>query len=259
MKRRSSSSGRAGPPKGSLPNPAPFPYADYVRARQTLLKSLKSGPHFYALLSGLSGMGKTSLLRDIQDELERHRYQIVYISSSNASAVGIVRLFVQRLHVSPRLSYLETVQVLSEAIRAQPAQVLLWIDEADQADRSTLQEVRMLVESDLGSEPLATVVLSGLPALLALVDAPALFPLKRRISLRCSLCGLVRDELDLFLEHRFGATDAQRVPASVRDELFERTQATPALIDQVIRHALAVHSGRLDAEDVRATLDSHGL
>jgi type II secretory pathway predicted ATPase ExeA len=124
---------------------------------------------------------------------------------------------------------------------------------------ATLQEIRMLAESDLGIEPLATVVLSGLPALVSHMDAPALFPFKRRVTLRCSLAGLRRDELAPFVEHRFGGTDAPRIPTAVHDELFERTQATPALIDTVIRQALRRSSGRLDADDVRVVLDTHGL
>jgi len=253
MKRRSQ-----GKAAGSAPNPAPFPYADYVQAKKTLQQTLR-GPRFYGLVRGASGMGKTCLLRDISGSLDRHRHQVVYISSSKVSIVGIVRFLAQTLHVSPRRSYLETVQLLSEAIRAQAAHMLLWIDEADQMEAATLQEIRMLAESDLGTEPLATVVLCGLPALIAHMDAPALFPFKRRITLRCSLMGLRRDELDPFVEHRFGSTDAQRIPTAVRDELFERTQATPALIDTVVRHALSRGSGRLDGEDVRAVLDTHGL
>jgi type II secretory pathway predicted ATPase ExeA len=254
MKRRSQSTGKAA---GSAPSAAPFPYADYVQAKKTLQQTLRGGPRFYGLVCGASGMGKTCLLRDISGSLDRH--QVVYISSSKVSIVGIVRFLAQTLHVSPRRSYLETVHLLSEAIRAQAAHMLLWIDEADQMEAATLQEIRMLAESDLGTEPLATVVLSGLPALIAHMDAPALFPFKRRVTLRCSLAGLRRDELDPFLEHRFGTTDAQRVPVAVRDELFERTQATPALIDTVIRHALSRASGRLDAEGVRAVLDTHGI
>lgn len=255
MKRRSQSSGKAA---GSAPNAAPFPYADYVQAKKTLQQTLR-GPRFYGLVRGASGMGKTCLLRDISGTLDRHRHQVVYISSSKVSIVGIVRFLAQTLHVSPRRSYLETVHLLSEAIRAQAAHMLIWIDEADQMEGATLQEIRMLAESDLGTEPLATVVLSGLPALAAHMDAPALFPFKRRVTLRCSLAGLRRDELDPFVEHRFGSTDAPRIPTAVRDELFERTQATPALIDTVVRHALTRASGRLDAEDVRVVLDTHGL
>lgn len=254
MKRRSAS--QTAPP--AVPSSQPFPYADYVQAKNALKQAL-GGVRFYALVAGPSGMGKTSLLRDIAADLDRHRHHLIYISSSKASLVGIVRCLAQTLHVSPRRSYLETVRVLTDAIHAQTAHLLLWIDEADQVEPETLQEVRMLAECDLGVEPLVSVVLSGLPALLAHLDAPSLFPLKRRITVRCNLAGLRRHELDPFLEHRFGTTDTERLPKAVRDDLFERTRATPALIDSVVRSALERNPGRLDSDDIRSILDVHGL
>lgn len=251
---------RTPPPDDSEPpRPSPFPYADYVQARKTLFDALQGHPGFYATITGRSGMGKTCLLRDLNADLDRHRYLVLYVSSSRASLVGVVRFVAQKLHVSPRRSYLETVDVLSGAIAAQSAHLLLWIDEADQVDTATLQEVRMLAESNLGTEQLFTVVLSGLPALIAQLDAPLLFPLKRRLSVRCTLAGLRRDELAAFLEHRFGSNDAARIPAAVHDELFERTQATPALIDQAVRHTLANANGTIHPEDIRACLDTAGL
>jgi type II secretory pathway predicted ATPase ExeA len=204
-------------------------------------------------------MGKTCLLRDIAQSLDRHRHHIVYISSSKASLVGIVRFLAQALHVSPRRTYLETVQVLTEAIQAQTAHLLLWVDEAHEVDIATLQEVRMVAEADLGAEQILTVVLSGLPSLIAHLDAPPLFPLKRRITLRLRLDGLRREELDPFLEHRFGSSEAQRVPDTIRDELFERTQAAPAVIDSVVRRALSTSSGKLDSEAIRVILDKQAL
>jgi type II secretory pathway predicted ATPase ExeA len=145
---------------------------------------------------------------------------------------------------------------LNEAIQAQTAHLLLWVDEADQVDPGALGQVRMLAESEMGCEQLMSVVLSGLPAIGAQLDAPGLFPLKRRISYRLTLAGLRRDELEAFLQHRFGAAEARRVPAGVHDELFERTQATPALIDKTVRHALSSSQQTpLDPETVRAALD----
>jgi type II secretory pathway predicted ATPase ExeA len=236
----------------------PFPYADYVEARRGLRAAL-AGPSFYALLTGASGMGKTCLLRELTAELDRHRYHVFYVSSSRASLLGVVRFVAQKLHVSPRRSYLETADVLAEAIAAQTAHLLLWVDEADRVEPVALQELRMLAESSLGVAQLFSVILSGLPPLRSLLDAPALFPLKRRITLRWMLAGLRREELDPFLEHRFGAAEAQRVPLAVRDELFERTQATPALLDAVIRRALLAATGPLDPEQIRAALDLAGL
>lgn len=238
--------------------PSPFPYADYVEARTGLLAALQ-GPSFYALVTGASGMGKTCLLRELAVELDRHRHYVLYVSSARASLVGIVRFIAQKLHVSPRRSYLETVDLLSDAIQAQTSHLLLWVDEADQIEPATLQEIRMLAESHLGRTQLFSIVLSGLPQLLAVLDAPALFPLKRRIGPRWTLAGLRRDELAPFLVHRFGTKDTERLPPSIHDELFERTQATPALIDSVARRALGATNGITDPEEIRAALDLSGL
>jgi type II secretory pathway predicted ATPase ExeA len=243
-------------PSTDEPQAEPFPYADYVKARDDLLRALQ-GPSFYALLTGISGMGKTSLLRDLSAKLDRQI--VLYISSSRASRVGVVRFLANKLHVGPRRSHIETVDVLCDAIQAQTSHLLLWMDEADQVETATLQEVRMLAESHLALEQLFSVVLSGLPQLLSRLDAPTLFPLKRRISRRYVLAGLHREELISFLVHRFGSVEADRIPAAIHDELFERTQATPALIDLVVRHALATAKGDIDLEDVRAALDTAGL
>lgn len=255
MKRRAEASPNTTP---VLPSTTPFPYADYAETKTALQKALRAS-HFYALVAGASGMGKTCLLRDIATGLDRHRHTIVYISSANASLVGVVRFLAQALHVTPRRSYLETVQILTEAISAHTGHLLLWIDEAHEVEPATLQELRKLAESHLGAEQLLSVVLSGLPALVSQLDAPRLFPLKRRIGLRFHLAGLRRDELDPFIEHRFGTADAQRVPDAVRDDLFERTQATPALIDSVVRRALQTRKTKLDTDDIRTILDKQGL
>lgn len=239
------------------PSREPFAYADYVQARQTLQDALAGAP-FYALLTGASGMGKSALLRALVEGMDRHRHQAIYLSSTRASMTNIVRFLARMLRVSPRRSSLETVDELAKAIRAQPAKPVVCVDEADRLTPDTLQEFRVIAECELQAEPLFSVILSGLPSLADLIDAPVAFPLKRRIGVRCSLAGLRRDELVPFLEHRFGA-DARRVPAGALDELFERTQAAPGLLDAIVRRALLTSSGRLDVDSVHAALDQSGL
>lgn len=247
-------------PPDSGPDASPFLYADYVETKKTLTGALK-GPCFYATVTGASGMGKTELGRDISQSLDTHRYQIVYLTSANISLVSIVRFLAQRLHVGARRSYLETVDVIAETISAQTAHMVLWLDEADRLEPDTLSELRTLAEHKLQSRQIVTLILCGLPTLQGKLEAPALFPLKRRIAHRLALTGLRRDELDAFLSHRFGTGQAHRIPTSARDELFERTQAAPALVDQVCRHALskAKTNETLDPELIRAVLDTHGL
>lgn len=236
----------------------PFPYGDWVRARTELLEALE-GSCFYAVLLGASGMGKTCLFRDLEARLDRRRHHAVYLASSRASVTGIVRLLAHHLHLRPRRSYLETLFALTQTLAVHGARIVLWLDEAEQLDLATLERLRTLVEADPAA-PSFSVVLSGGPELGGRLDSPRLLALARRITPRCTLAGLRRDELDGFLVHRFGAAAAARLPTSIRDELFERTSATPALLDRVVRRLLARHpQGAIDDDEVRASLDTASL
>jgi len=241
------------------PSQAPFPYADYLQALDAVHKVF-AGPCTYLAILGPSGMGKTSLARELVTRLDGSRNTLLYLSSSRISAMGVVRCVAHKMHIWPKRNYLETVQLVSQALSRDPGHVMLWIDEADQADPDTLQEVRMIAESELKDTPLLSVVLSGLPALAANLDCAALFPLKRRIARHYLLAGLKRHELDPFLQHRFGDDAVQRIPNAFRDELFERAQAAPAVIDKIISQALAQKSaGPIDPEVCHAILDTNGL
>jgi len=248
---------RTASPSPLEPQPGPFLYADYVQAQTDLQVALDAGP-FYGVLTGASGMGKSSLLHRLASAADAHRFHAVYLSSSRANVTNLVRFLACSLRITPCRSHLETVQAFANALCSQPAHLVVQVDEADRVDPDALQELRVLAECDASGKQLFSVILSGLPDVLSLLDSPALFPLKRRLSVRAQLRGLRRDELEPFLVHRLGA-GAERVPAAVHDELFERTQGAPGLIESALRMPLARAKGRLSADQVRAGLDPLGL
>jgi type II secretory pathway predicted ATPase ExeA len=240
-------------------NPEPFPYEDYQAARQALEHAL-SGPPFYALVLGSSGTGKTSLIRELAAHLDRRRTQIVYVSSSRTNSTAIALACARRLHLGPRRSYLDTVNLVAQAMLAQPSHWLLWVDEAHDVDAQTLNEIRNLAEADATLPQLFSVVLCGLPLLAQHLDAGDLFPLKRRIgTTRLTLSGLRRPELEPFLRFRFGSEQAKRIPPLCQGEIFERTGGAPALIDRVVRAALVGHDGLLTEEKLHHALDRCAL
>lgn len=246
-------------PTEATPNPAPYPYRDYVAARTLIESSLGAGV-FYGLVLGGSGTGKTSLVRELAQTLDRREHQLLYLSTPRVSLLSVTRYFAQVLRVTPRRSSLETIKVIADALQAQPTKLIAWIDEAGSMPIDTLGELRSLAEFSHEVPQIFSVVLSGTPELKTLLDASALFPLKRRISVRIALDGLRRDELDPFLVHRFGSEDSRRLPASLRDELFERARGVPALLDSVARHALArAGDGTVGDEHLREALDASSL
>jgi type II secretory pathway predicted ATPase ExeA len=240
---------------GASGDARPFPYADYAKAKSALCEAL-IGPRVYALLLGGSGMGKTRLAKDIGSVLDQRRHHLLYVAAYRASLAGIVHLCASRLHLRLRRSHLQTVVVLAETLGAQTRNLTLWLDDADQLASGCLTQLRTLVEATGAAAPVMSIVLAGPPALRTRLSSPELFSLRRRIALECMLAGLRRDELAPFLEHRFGAAAAARLPESVRDELFERTQAAPALLDRVVRQILGRRpQGAIHDDEVRDLLD----
>jgi len=241
------------------PQATTFPYRDYIAAKQDLLAAIRGGP-FYGLVFALSGMGKTCLMRDVWASLDRHRYQLLYLSAANVSLLGISRFFAQTCHIAPKRTFIETCKVLADVLKAQPVQQLLWIDEADRVSADTIAELRILAECDREIPQMFSIIFSGLPELGSLISSPKLFPLKRRITVRVQLTGLCRDELAAFLAHRFGSVDEKRIPPELRDEIFERTLATPALIERVVKRILErAGQERVAEAHLREALDAQGL
>jgi general secretion pathway protein A len=215
----------------------PFVYSDFEEAKRELLGAVARGP-LYGLLIGLSGTGKTSLLREVARALDRHRFQVHYLAQSKTSSGGVARFLCEALHLTPRRSHVQTLSAMAEYLRTLPFRVLVFVDEAQLLAEDTLQELRLLAESELDSPPLFSVLLSGLPELKRKLDTPSLFPLKRRLSLRLELRGLKAEEVAPFLRERFGKLRFSPESVSL---LFERARGVPALLEDLARFALERH------------------
>jgi type II secretory pathway predicted ATPase ExeA len=218
------------------PRESPFPYRDYVAASNALLAAIRKGP-FYALVTGETGTGKTTLPREISQKLDRG-YKILYLSSSSVSPPGVSNFLAESLRVAPRRSHVQTAKAIADVLKAEPVHHIFWVDQADKASQESLTVVLALAEGDLAVPQLLSVVFSGLPELRTALDARELFPLKRRITVRCTLAGLARDEVDAFLVHRLGGAAAQRLPVATKDEIFERAKGSPALVAKAARTVL---------------------
>lgn len=241
MTRKAASSPSA--PPSLFPSAPPEPdrdrvlaYADFARAQAALARAVALPAPFYGLLLGPSGTGKTLLLRLLEASLDRHRVQHLYlIAQARFTPIALARLLAQALHVPARRTHAETAKALGQLLRSRlPLQrLVVSIDEAQRLSDETLEEVRVLAESELDvKHPLFSVILAGPPSLRERFDAHDLFALKRRLSLRLELTGLTKDECRPFLECRLGAPRAVRFRDDALALVFERGRGIPALVEQ---------------------------
>jgi type II secretory pathway predicted ATPase ExeA len=238
-------------------NRSPFPFRDFVRTKDNLVRALVDGAETYAMLTGETGTGKTALLRELRGQLDRTRHRVLYFSAARKlGAAGLVKVTGEALRVRTSMCHSVSLDRLLRALAEESHTVLLWLDEAQDLPAETLAEVRALAESDLDGSCRIQVLFVGLPRLRAeLQSRPYLW---RRIVVREELTGLVIDEMQDFLDHHFDGGQSKRLCQQGLTTLFERAAGVPGLLLPMYRAVLAragAGKGKVEHGLVADTLD----
>lgn len=242
-------------------NRSPFPFRDFERARSSLKTALGEQQETYVLLTGDTGTGKTALLRQLRSDLDRTSCRVLYFTEARRqNATGLVRVLAKQLRVKTSHYHAVSFDAVVKALAEDESRVLLWIDEAHDLPEETLFQIRALVESDLDGPASIQVLLAGLPKLRVVLQS---FPqLWRRIAVREEITGLLRDEVDDFLQHHFSATQAGRLCDDGRSLLFERARGVPGFLLPMFHAVLAAATsskGKIDPSVVDDALQRWDL
>jgi type II secretory pathway predicted ATPase ExeA len=242
-------------------NRTPFPFRDFVRAKDNLAQALVDHDDTYAMLTGDTGTGKTALLRELREQIDRTRYRVLYFSEAKKlGAVGLVKVVGESLRVRTSMCHSVSLDRLLRALVEESHTILLWLDEAQDLPQETLAEARALAESDLGGARRVKVLLVGLPRLRAVLQGlPYLW---RRTVIREEITGLVLDEVQSFLDHHFAAPQNRRLCERGLTALFERAKGIPGVLLPMYRAVLA-RSGsgktKIEPEQVEDSLERWSL
>ena len=79
-------------------NQLPFPFKDFMRAKEDLGSALVDDDEVYAMLTGETGTGKTALLSELHSQLDRSRYRVLYFSEARKlGAAGLIKVIGESL------------------------------------------------------------------------------------------------------------------------------------------------------------------
>jgi type II secretory pathway predicted ATPase ExeA len=242
-------------------NRSPYPFADFVRAKDSLTNALIELDETYAMLTGETGTGKTALLSELRGQLDRTRHRVLYFAESRKlGAAGLVKVVGESLRVRISMCHSVSLDRLLRALSDESHTILLWLDEAQDLPDETLAEVRALAESDLDGKRRVQVLFTGLPKLRAEMQShPYLW---RRIVVREEITGLVFGEVQGFLDHHFTDSQSNRLCELGLTTLFERAGGVPGLLLPMYRAVLAragSGKGKIEPEQVQDTLDRWDL
>ncbi|MBS0387600.1 MAG: AAA family ATPase [Proteobacteria bacterium] len=196
-------------------------------------------------LTGEVGTGKTTTIRSL---LAR---------SPNNADIALI--------INPRLTPAEFVQAICEElgvdvssaagngkmlvdllnrkllrIHAEGRRAVLIVDEAQNLTAEVLEQVRLLTNLETDSQKLLQIILIGQPELRELLNRNDLRQLAQRVTARCHLQPLARDDTAAYVRHRLrvaGATSDIFTPAGLR-EVHRRSRGVPRVINVICDRAL---------------------
>jgi len=160
----------------------------------------------FLLLTGEVGAGKTTLLRAALERVSPATDTALVLNTAGLGPHDLFKLIVRELGVQgtfeTKADYVIALKTFLLQRLDDGRNVVLVIDEAQNLDSGSLEEVRLLSNLETDTHKLLQIVLTGQPELRTTLKQPALRPLRQRIALEHHVESLLPEEARPFLEHR---------------------------------------------------------
>ncbi len=232
-------------PFPSTPRPDRYFSASAVEnSRQTLVRCIEraEGP---GLLVGGPGTGKSLLCALLADQF-RERFHLVKLDHARfCTRRALLQAVMFELNLPYRgLDEGELRLALIEFAKSTDMGrdgLLLLIDEAQTLPVRLIEEIRMITNVVVGSQPRVRLVLSGNPSLDERLASPKLESLSQRIAARCYLQPLSYDETAAYIRAQFAAAGGdphQVLAGDIWQAVYHASGGIPRLVNQVCDHAL---------------------
>ena len=205
-------------PFALTPNPRfVFQSEQYRVAEEQLLYGVSQKEGFM-LVTGPPGTGKTTLCRGLLEKLDRQKHRVALIFNPFLNGVEMLQALLSDFGLgdSNTTSRKELLDKLNTYLLQQLANgrtCIAIFDEAQHLSTEFLEQIRVLSNLETDNEKLIQIILVGQPELLKLLRTPQVAQLDQRVSVRCSLTHLSRDETGRYIYHRLNVAGAKgRIP-----------------------------------------------
>ena len=253
------------------PDPAFFfESVTHKKALSYLGYGLNQGEGFI-VITGEVGAGKSTLVGHLRNKIDADRVTIGEVVTSGLDGDAMITMAAHSFGFSvpsgdkaAALTAIETF--LHEEARA-GRKVMLIVDEAQNLSVGALEELRMLSNFHLGSQPLLQMVLLGQPEFRQLLEEwDELEQIRQRVIAAHHLEAMQPEEIEQYVVHRLSHVGWEGNPefeAQVWKRIFEESRGIPRLINRLMSRLLmrgaARSQSRIDVALVDAVVEEmHG-
>ncbi len=253
-------------------NPDPTFFFD-SRGHKNALAYLQFGAHQgegFIVVTGEIGAGKTTVVNALLNGLDRDKVVAAKVVSTQLEAGDLLRAIMTAFGIPPtapsKAQLIATLEAFLTAVAASGRRALLVVDEAQNLNRTAVEELRMLSNFQLGSHGLLQSFLVGQPELRALLQSKSMEQLRQRVIASCHLGPLDVTETQGYIEHRMrlvGWRDDPSFDPLAFAEIHRWTEGVPRRINRLCSRLLLgaylqdLH--RIDVALVRETARELGV
>jgi len=226
------------------PDPA---YLYFSPSHREALTSLKQGiEHFrgFMMLVAEPGMGKTTLLNKLMEELTDSA-RVVFLFQTQCSSRELLCFILNELEVDHTgMDVVAMHRALNQALLEEMLRgrrFVLIVDEAQNLQEPVLETIRLLSDFETTHSKLIQIVLAGQPQIAETLMRPSLVQLRQRIAVLANLKSLTPDETAAYIEHRLragGWSDKIIFSSDALDQIAELSAGVPRSINNLCFNAL---------------------
>lgn len=188
-----------------------------------------------ALLTGQTGVGKSTLIKLFLSLLPQNHFLPIYIYFTNLRASSLFNLIVNELgEVSKRTKERMFLQI-RDKIRKSNLTILLIFDEAHLLNSDAITDLRLLVSSALEEVLPLKIILSGQEEIKNTLKRSSLTDFAQRISVAYQLKSLTKAQTQAYIDFQINYSGAceKIFPAETKEMIHEYANGIPRQINNI--------------------------
>lgn len=202
----------------------------------------------FAVLTAAPGCGKSTLLRALSAELDDDKYTILYVSDSNLSARWLYAIPLTKMGYEAKFhtkdARIQLQDMLYKEMEVKGKNVVIIVDEAHLVDhhnnRSTLQEIRFMLNCEFDSGNPLSLILSGQNELWDLIAHKDHKAIIQRIDQICKIPALDNWQVAQYIEThlKYAGTHDTIISSAAIEMISNASAGVPRVINKICTHSL---------------------
>jgi general secretion pathway protein A len=194
------------------------------------------------VVTGEPGTGKTLLIKSLERDLSR-AVKTVVIQNPRTDFDRMLEVILDRLElrdIGDRTVRFDRLTARLIEQRSQGVIVCLLVDEAQDLDTTTLDDLRLLANLEVDGDALLPILLVGQPELNVKLDHPSAARMKQRVALTRNTHPLIRMEIEPYIQWRLKVAGRENslFAAEAIDAIADYSGGTPRIINSICDNSL---------------------